>query len=226
MRRTVVDVANLLVYRMVAIMKHYTEHKLKIDTERLGKEYLDFKHHLGFRTDNPANIDFNAICINRIPDDERSITGGNVRGLYWTYPDSTNVEEQRLPFIEEERYTEICPEFKGSYVHEVYQQLTLKWKLGRCRFLMKPPRSCLSWHRDPEPRLHIPIITNKGCIMVIENEAFHMPANGSAYVTRNDRYHNFFNGSEIDRVHLVCTVLGEKSEDRNDREFFVERRDR
>ena len=61
MRRTVVVVANLLVYRMVAIMKHYIEHKLKIDTERLGKEYLDFKHHLGFRTDNPANIDFNAI---------------------------------------------------------------------------------------------------------------------------------------------------------------------
>ena len=43
--------------------------------------------------------------------------------------------------------------------------------------------------------------------MVIENEAFHMPANGSAYLTDNTKYHNFFNGSEIERVHLVATVL-------------------
>ena len=102
------------------LSKYHDRANLNIDTERLGKEYLDFKYHLGFKTDNPANIDFNAICINRIPGDERSITGGNVRGLYWTMPDTTNVEEQRLPFIEESKYTEICPEFKGSYVEEVY----------------------------------------------------------------------------------------------------------
>ena len=35
------------------------------------------------------------------------------------------------------------------------------------------------------PQFFIPIITNKGCKMVIENEAFHMPANGSAYLTDN-----------------------------------------
>jgi aspartyl/asparaginyl beta-hydroxylase (cupin superfamily) len=56
-------------------------------------------------------------------------------------------------------------------------------------------------------RLHIPIITNKGCKMVIEDTAFHMPANGSGYVTDNTKYHNFFNGSEIERVHLVATIL-------------------
>ena len=36
-----------------------------------------------------------------------------------------------------------------------------------------------------------------------------MPANGSAYLTDNRQYHNFFNGSEIERVHLVATVLGQ-----------------
>ena len=91
---------------------------------------------------------------------------------------------------------------------KVYNIINKRWKIGRVRFLMKPPRTCLSWHRDPEMRLHIPIITNKGCKMVIENEAFHMPANGSAYLTDNRQYHNFFNGSEIERVHLVATVLG------------------
>lgn len=192
-------------------MQHYTKHELNIDIDRLGKCYLDFKNHLGFRTDDKRNIDFNAICINRIPDDEKSITGGNVRGLYWTYPDSTNVEEQRLRPVREHKYTEICPEFKGTYVEEVYNLIKEKFNVGRVRFLMKPPRSCLSWHRDPEKRLHIPVITNKGNIMVIEDTAFHMPADGNGYITDNTLYHNFFNGSEIDRVHLVATIIEEKS---------------
>jgi aspartyl/asparaginyl beta-hydroxylase (cupin superfamily) len=122
-------------------------------------------------------------------------------------PDTTNHEEKRLEPVKEKLYTEICPEFKGTYAEEVYEIIRKRWKVGRVRFLMKPPRTCLSWHRDPEMRLHIPIITNKGCKMVIEDTAFHMPANGSGYVTDNTKYHNFFNGSEIERVHLVATIL-------------------
>ena len=188
-------------------MKHYSTHKLGIDIDKLGKAYFDFKSKLGFRTDDKTLRDFNAICVNRIPGDENSITGGNIRGLYWTYPDSTNVEEQRLEPVQEHLYTELCPEFKGTYIEEVYNQITSKFKLGRVRFLMKPPRSCLSWHRDPEMRLHIPIITGLGCQMVIEDESFHLPADGNGYITDNTKYHNAFNGSEIDRVHLVSTVL-------------------
>ena len=189
------------------ISKHHDRIDLKIDIEKLGKAYLDFKYHLGFKTDDKSKFDFNAICVNRIPDDENSITGGNVRGLYWTYPDSTNHEEQRLKPIKESQYTELCPEFKDTYVEEVYNLVNKHFKIGRMRFLMKRPRSCLSWHRDPEKRLHIPIITNLGNKMVIEDIAFHMPADGAAYITDNTKYHNFFNGSECERVHLVSTLL-------------------
>ena len=189
------------------ISKHHDRIDLKIDIEKLGKAYLDFKYHLGFRTDDKKNIDFNAICVNRIPGDEKSITGGNVRGLYWTYPDSTNHEEQRLEPVKESQYTELCPEFKDTYIEEVYNLVKKHFKIGRMRFLMKPPRTCLSWHRDPEKRLHIPIITNKGNIMVIDDIAFHMPSDGAAYITDNTKYHNFFNGSECERVHLVSTLL-------------------
>ena len=89
----------------------------------------------------------------------------------------------------------------------ITRKIKSKYKVGRVRFLMKPPRSCLSWHRDPDKRLHIPIITNKGCKMVIENEAFHMPADGKVYITDNTKYHNFFNGGEQNRVHLVAVLL-------------------
>jgi len=189
------------------MQNHHTEIPLSIDIDRLGKCYFDFRSKLGFRTDDKSLRDFNAICVNRIPDDENSITGGNIRGLYWTKPDTTNHEEQRLEPVEEHLYTEICPEFKDTYVEEVYNLISSKYKIGRVRFLMKPPRSCLSWHRDPEMRLHIPIITNEGCRMVIEDTSFHMPANGNGYITDNTKYHNFFNGSEFDRVHLVATVI-------------------
>ena len=39
--------------------------------------------------------DINAICLTQIPGDPNSITGGNVRGLFWTRPDSTGKEVQR-----------------------------------------------------------------------------------------------------------------------------------
>ena len=150
---------------------------------------------------------FAAIPINRVPGDADSIKGHNVRGEYWTLPNENGKEVKRDKSIDESKYTEIVPEFKNTYFEEVYNLLKKKFKLGRVRILLKEPRSTLSWHRDPEPRLHIPIITNPGCKMVIEDVAKHMPADGSVTITNNKKYHNFFNGGEQDRIHLVACVL-------------------
>ena len=43
--------------------------------------------------------------------------------------------------------------------------------------------------------------------MVIENVAKHMPADGTATITNNKKFHNFFNGGEQGRIHLVACVL-------------------
>ncbi len=48
---------------------------------------------------------------------------------------------------------------------------------------------------------------NKGCRMVIEEVCRHMPADGSVTITNNTKYHNFFNGGEQNRIHLVACVL-------------------
>ena len=151
--------------------------------------------------------DINAICLTQIPGDPNSITGGNVRGLYWTRPDSTGVEVMREERIDETKYSEFVKLFEDTYFKEVYDTLLKKYKLGRVRVLWKLPRTTLSWHRDPEPRLHIPIITNPGAIMVIDKEACHMPADGSVWVVDNTKYHNFFNGGEEDRIHFVATII-------------------
>ena len=146
------------------------------------------------------------ISLNQIPGNPDSIKGENVKGLYWTKPDSSGKEAKRAKRIDETKYTEFVKDLEDTYFKEVYDILSKKFKLGRVRILLKEPRSTLSWHRDPEPRLHIPIITNPGCIMVIEEVAKHLPADGSVWLTNNTKYHNFFNGGEEDRVHLVACL--------------------
>ena len=150
------------------------------------------------------------ISLNQIPGDPDSIKGENVKGIYWTKPDSSGKEKVRAKKINEAAYTEFVDDLKDTYFKEVYDELSKKYKLGRVRLLLKEPRSTLSWHRDPEPRLHIPIYTNPGAIMVIDKRAEHMPADGSVWVTNNIKYHNAFNGGEENRIHLVACVLDYK----------------
>jgi len=150
------------------------------------------------------------ISLNQIPGDASSIKGENVKGVYWTKPDSSGKESLRAKPINERAYTEFVKDLEDTYFKEVYDSLSKRFKLGRVRILLKEPRSTLSWHRDPEPRLHIPIITNPGCMMVIENVAKHLPADGSVYITNNVKYHNAFNGGEENRVHLVACLTDYK----------------
>ena len=165
-------------------------------------EILKFKE---FET--PGTSHFGAIPLNQIPNDKSSIKGNNIRGVYWTKPNESGVEVSRDIEIDEFKYTELVSEFQNTYFKEVYNVISNKFKIGRVRILLKEPRSTLSWHRDPEPRLHIPIITNPGCSMVIENTAKHLPADGSVWITNNTKYHNFFNGGEQPIIHLVACLL-------------------
>ena len=182
---------------------------LKFDIEKLQNACDEVLNMKGFDT-SLGIPHFAAISLNQIPGDPDSIKGNKIRGVYWTKPDSSGKEVSRDVAIEEEKYTEFVKDFEHTYFKEVYDELSKKYKLGRTRLLLKEPRSTLSWHRDPEPRLHIPIYTNPGAIMVVDKVAQHMPADGSVWITNNTKYHNFFNGGEENRVHLVACVLDYK----------------
>ena len=188
--------------------KDFQKQDFKFDITKLQEAYNQLEKTNKFA--DLGILHFGAICLNRIPGDPDSIKGHEARGLYWTKPDQSGNEVSRDVNIDESAYTELVPEFKGTYFEEVYKILSSKFKLGRTRILLKEPRSTLSWHRDPEPRLHIPIKTNPGCLMVIDNIAKHMPADGSVWITNNTKYHNAFNGGEENRIHLVACVLDYK----------------
>ena len=184
----------------------YRDPELKFDVAQMQSALKEVDSRVA-RQSPLGERDINAICLTQIPNDPNSITGGNVRGLYWTKPDSTYEEVQREEVIDEVKYSEFVKLFEDTYFKEMYDALTKKYKLGRVRLLWKLPRTTLSWHRDPEPRLHIPIVSNFGARMCIDTEVHHMPADGSVWITDNTKYHNAFNGGEEDRVHLVATVL-------------------
>ena len=179
---------------------------LKFDIAKLKTSLKDVLKIKKYDTANGIK-NFAAICLNQIPGKPESTKGNYARGVYWTKPDHTGKEASRDKLIDETLFTEFVKDFENTYFKEVYEKLSKKFKLGRVRILLKEPRSTLSWHRDPEPRLHIPIITNPGCLMVIDNVAKHMPADGSVWITNNTKYHNAFNGGEENRIHLVACVL-------------------
>lgn len=184
----------------------YIDPDLRFDIKKLRAALDEVDARVGRESPLGGN-DMQAICLTQITGDANSISGDNVRGLYWTKPDETYAEVQREEPIAEEKYDQFVNVFSDTYFNEIYTRLTQKYRLGRVRLLWKLPRTTLSWHRDPEPRLHIPIITNFGARMCIEDVVLHMPADGRVWITDNTKYHNAFNGGEVARVHLVATVL-------------------
>ena len=187
----------------------FEKQDVKFDINKLQKAYKDILKIKDFSgVEGVSN--FGAISLTQIPGNPDSIKGNNARGVFWTKPDTSGKEVVRDKKIDESAYSEFIDDYKDTYFKEVFETLSSKYKLGRVRILLKEPRSTLSWHRDPEPRLHIPIITNPGSIMVIDNVAKHLPADGSVWITNNTKYHNAFNGGEENRVHLVACVLNYK----------------
>ena len=139
----------------------YQDPDLRFDIDRLRTALAEVDSRVA-RQSPLGERDINAICLTQIPGDPNSITGGNVRGLFWTRPDSTYQEVQREEPIDESKYSEFVKLFEDTYFKEVYDRLCEKYQIGRIRLLWKLPRTTLSWHRDPEPRIHIPIVTNFG----------------------------------------------------------------
>ena len=187
----------------------FQKQNIKFDIFKLQEAYKQITTTKKF-DDGGGISHFGAICLTRKPGDPDSVKGSKARGIYWTKPDKSGAEVSRDINIVESEYSEFIPDYENTYFKEVFDVISSKYKLGRVRILLKEPRSTLSWHRDPEPRLHIPIITNPGCLMVINNVAKHMPADGSVWITNNTKYHNAFNGGEQNRVHLVACVLDYK----------------
>lgn len=133
-------------------------------------------------------------------------TSNDLSGRYWLRGDDRYVEEPREDLVPEIDFSEFNPKFAGTYFEHVHQELTKRFPIGRTRVLSKGLYNCNSWHRDPEPRLHIPVISNPGSLFVVNHHVTHLPADGSLYFTDTRGYHTALNGGETQRVHIVAAL--------------------
>lgn len=137
-------------------------------------------------------------------------TANDLSGRYWLRGDDRYVEEPREDLVPEVAFSEFNPAFAGTYFEEVHRELSKRFPIGRTRVLSKGLYNCNSWHRDPEPRLHIPILSNPGSLFVVNHHVTHLPADGSVYFTDTRGYHTALNGGETERVHIVAALAYEQ----------------
>lgn len=133
-------------------------------------------------------------------------TENDLSGRYRLRGDDRYVEEAREDLVPEKDFSAFNPDFAGTYFEHVHAELARRCPIGRMRVLSKGLYNCNSWHRDPEPRLHIPVITNPGSLFVVNHHVTHLPADGSVYFTDTRGYHTALNGGETRRVHIVAAL--------------------
>ena len=78
---------------------------LNFDISRLRKDLDKVLERKKFKS--PGVTHFGAISLNRVPNDQSSTEGNNIRGKYWTIADETGKEVSRDIDIDESQYTEL-----------------------------------------------------------------------------------------------------------------------
>lgn len=179
--------------------------RLRFDIEQLREALAECLRRADFQGDDWAEYGFGALPLTRRPGDS-TVTANDLSGRYWTRRDERYVEEAMEDFVDETAFSELDPKFAGTYFETVHAELSKRFPIGRTRVLSKGLYNCNSWHRDPEPRLHIPIISNPGSLFVVNHHVTHLPADGSVYFTDTRGYHTALNGGFDRRVHIVAAL--------------------
>lgn len=107
------------------------------------------------------------------------------------------------PRGDEREFNQLNPLYKDTMFEEVIK----KYNLTRTRLLWLGASACYSIHKDPGPRIHIPIFTNPQAFLVFKDGPIqHLPV-GSSYWTDTRLEHTAMNGhSDLWRLHLVGVV--------------------
>lgn len=91
--------------------------------------------------------------------------------------------------------------FETPYINSILQT----HNLCRSRVMKLKSKTCLSYHKDPTRRFHIPVITNENCFFVINNTVHHLPV-GKCYIIDSTLQHTAVNASFEDRIHIIGTL--------------------
>lgn len=131
-------------------------------------------------------------------------------GLQYSNPDSPYYDSVETVWYMDDRHTEI-KNTESVLNWKSWNDLGLKLQLNnydlyRTRVLKAKPGCNSVWHIDYDWRYHIPLVTNKDCIIRYRDTEIHMPATGHAYINNAGFMHKFENKGNADRYH-ICGIL-------------------
>ena len=96
----------------------------------------------------------------------------------------------------------VIPLFDMPYTNSIMKDLGM----FRTRAMRMHSNTCYSYHKDPTMRIHIPLITNDKCFMVIDDEVIRYPADGNYYIVDTTKMHTAINGSPEERIHIIGCI--------------------
>ena len=121
--------------------------------------------------------------------------------------DDGNLKENTVK-LEQKDFTRLNTALAGTYLEQVHNDIAKDYTFGRLRLMAMPHKKCMSMHTDTSKRIHIPIVTNENCLMIIDNQVHHMPANGKAYLTDTTKPHTALNANHsFMRLHLLFDLI-------------------
>ena len=157
--------------------------KSTIDLDGIKSEAEDILHHF---KDTP-NIDQISL---QAPVKSTSI------GKHW----NCSVGKLKALDGQEEKY--VFPIFKKAVLINHYLE---SFNIHRARLMISYPKQCYTVHQDNTPRIHIPVVINPKCLMVIGSSAYYLGP-GKVYWTDTTHPHTALNGSYSRRIHIVGCV--------------------
>lgn len=129
-------------------------------------------------------------------------------GNLWHFGLGSFRTEKALSNLSQKDFTILNQELTNTYIEKVYKTISKDYKIGRFRIMALPGQKCMTLHYDATQRIHIPLLTNENCLMIIKDRVYHMPADGSAYFTDTFKRHTALNANwDFLRLHLVFDLL-------------------
>lgn len=183
-----------------------TKLDINLDYEQIVKEYYDLK------IDNllKENNHFKQLAIQC-----RAETSDDIQlyescgSLYYDWFEYSKNPVGNIPFrkivYKEEEFSNTCNIFKNTLFEKLIDNIRNSYDIVRGRFMLMNHKTCLTYHSDPSPRIHVPIYTNKNCMMIIDDIVYRMPF-GATYLVDTTIPHTALNASKDPRVHLIFSV--------------------
>lgn len=103
----------------------------------------------------------------------------------------------------EQEYINFHEELNETYLKQIL--ININFPVAHARIMVLPPKSCYTTHVDYYTRYHIPVISKPLQTFMIfpDKEKIVRMYPGKMYWTNTHELHNFVNGTNENRIHIV-----------------------